>query len=767
MANKKAVALLMAAGAIAYASAAAEWIAGAYAPPPEADAAAFFAPTRNDVVARTFRTRDVAIARAVWRVAAPGMRDLFVNGERVSSTALPPFTPYRKRVLEEAFDVTAHVRKGADNFLRVELGNGWYNLLPLKMWYVYNLREHMAMGAPCVMATLEIAYADGVCDTVETDGSWRAARGRVVHNSIYLGVVEDRRLSVDFTHQARVVRGPQGKVVPAGAFPKVVVYDKWAARSVTQLSNNVWLVDMGVNVTGTLRARLRGVPKGEKVRLRQGERVWPDGTVNVMTSVAGQIKDPGKGPLFAVAEQRDSVIGDGSPVFVFEPRFTFHVFRYVQVEGRCAAPSPEDFEMCAWSADVKERSHFTCSNERLNRLHEVCRRTFRANLQSVQSDCPGREKFGYGGDIACTADAFWLNYDMADFYRKTLGDFLDEAEDDGLFTETAPFVGIASKSVYPSAVQPRNSMVARGDTRAAPIGWAVAVPILVDSLVRYDGDLDSVRLAYPALVRFIDMVAKRYPSNDLPECLGDWIAVKPEKANCGLSGLAHWHQFVSLTAKFARLLGKTDDAARLAGLAGRIAAKFRADYVQGDGKVGSGFQGEQLFALYHGLLVPSDVPAAYERLKNDIHAHGDALTTGIFGTKYLLEYLPLHGDAELAAKVAIHEGFPGWFRMMDRGATTLWEDWDEERIISVESNCHPMFGSVDEWMIRHVLGISVCEDAVGCDKVRIAPQPIPGVTSASGWFDTPKGRISVSWKVVNGKFSVNSVVPSGIERICK
>ena len=240
-----------------------------------------------------------------------------------------------------------------------------------------------------------------------------------------------------------------------------------------------------------------------------------------------------------------------------------------------------------------------------------------------------------------------------------------------------------------------------------------------------------------------------------------------EKHYWKLTSLAHWHQFVSLTAKFARLLGKSDDAARLASLAERIAAKFRADYVQGDGKVGSGFQGEQLFALYHDLLASRDIPAAYELLKNDIHAHGDALTTGIFGTKYLLEYLPLHGDAELAAKVAMHDGFPGWFHMMDCGATTLWQQWSEKKSQSVSSNCHPMFGSVDEWMIRHVLGISVCEDAVGCDKVRIDPQPIPGVTSASGWFDTPKGRISVSWEVVDGRLSVNSVVPKGIERICK
>jgi len=742
---------------------AAAWIAGSYVPPDEKATEEFFKPVPNDIVEKRFSLGKGEIRRATWRVAAPGMRDLFVNGTRVSSTALPPLTPYRKRILEESFDVTAQVRRGAENALRVELGNGWYNPLPLTMWYAYNLRNYLAVGVPCVKATLEIAYADGSRQSVETDGSWRAARGRVIHNSIYLGVVEDQRLAVDFAAPARVVEGPAGKVVPAGDFPKTVVIDRARAKGVRRLAKDVWVVDMGVNRTGTIRARLRGVPKGTKVRFRQGERLWPDGSVNVMTAVAGQIKNKNRAPLFDVAEQCDAVIADGSPEIVFEPRFTFHVFRYVQVEGPVAAPKPEDFEVDVWSADVKDRSSFTCSNEKLNRLHEVCRRTFRSNLQSVQSDCPGREKFGYGGDIACTLDAFWVNYDMTAFYRKTLQDFLDEAEDDGLFTETAPFVGIASNSVYPRSAPPKGGrMVSGKGARAAPIGWAVGVPVLVDSLVRYAGDVESARRAYPALVRFIDLLAKRYPTHDLPPCLGDWIAVVPEKADSQLSGLAHWHQFVALTAKFARLLGKTEDAARLDALAEEIAVKFRKDYLHAGGVVGEGRQGEQLFALYHGLVAGETAVQAYEVLKADLRKWGGALTTGIFATKYLLEYLPLHGDADLAARVATHEGFPGWFEMLDRGATTLWEDWIEPNCIDRHSNCHPMFGSVDEWMVRHVLGVSVCEDAVGCDKVRINPQPMPGITSASGWFDTPKGRITVSWKVENGKVVLEKSVPPGI-----
>ena len=181
------------------------------------------------------------------------------------------------------------------------------------------------------------------------------------------------------------------------------------------------------------------------------------------------------------------------------------------------------------------------------------------------------------------------------------------------------------------------------------------------------------------------------------------------------------------------------------------------------GKVNCGLQGEQLFALYQGLLEPKEFPLALGVLKDDIIAHGRSLTTGFFGTQYLFEVLSAGGLADLAGDVATHQGFPGYYHMIDRGATTLWEDWEEERCRSVESNCHPMFGSVEQWLLRHVLGICVTENAIGCDKVRIAPHAVAGITSASGWLDTPKGRIAVRWKSAAGKLTVEKSVPPGVE----
>ena len=734
------------------------WIKGSYVRPDPDDTASFFRECRNDVLKRTFAAKDVAVERAVWRVACVGMRDLFVNAERITSTALPPLTVYRKRVLEEAFDVTRQIRSGRENELRVELGNGWWNLAPLKMWYHYEMWKILPQGEPAVRATLEIKYADGSRQTVETGDDWQAGKGRIVKNSIYLGVKEDATLADGKWSAAEKAKGPDGAVMPAADFPKVVIYDRWPAATVRKVRKGAWLVDFGVNFAGTYRAMLRGVPKGGIVTFRSGERLNDDGTVNVMTAVAGQIKNPSRGPLFDVAEQREEWVSDGAAVAVFEPRFTFHAFRYLQVEGLAGDPAPKDFEALAWSADVQDGAHFECSNERLNELHAVCRRTFRANMQSIQSDCPGREKFGYGGDLAGSAESFMCNWKMVPFYRKTVRDFLDEAADDGFFTETAPYVGIGSNPVIPAAET--------GGRNIAPMGWTLGVPVLVDLLVRYAGDMETLREAYPAVARFADILAARYPDDAIPECLGDWVALKKEKADATLTALAHWHEFLSKTAKFARLLGKGADAERYASRAARVAERFRRLYVKPDGVVNKGVQGEQLFALYHGLLTPEDEPKALAVLTRDIVSHGRSMTTGFFGTQYLFEVLSSRGQAALAGDVATHKGFPGYFDIIDRGATTLWESFDEDECRNRYSNCHPMFGSVDQWLVRHVLGICVTEDAIGCDTVRLSPHAVAGVTSASGWLDTPKGRISLSWKLVDGKMVVEKSVPPGVKVEC-
>jgi alpha-L-rhamnosidase len=715
-----------------------EWITGSYVVPAEDDYEAHFADAPAPVLRRAFAVADKPVKRAVWRIASPGMYDASVNETRVNAVALPIWTAFDRRVLEDEYDVTALV-KGGDNTLTLELGNGWWNPLPMKMWGRFNLRETLAHGTPMAKATLEVEFADGTVERIVTDNAWQAAEGPVLRNNLYLGEKRDARIEVTAWEPVRIATdAPKGEVLPRGDMPPVVVYDSWKAKSVKALSDGRWIVDMGVNFAGTVRATLKGTHDGDVVTFRYGELLYPDGTLNVMTGVCGQQKDPAIDPP-GIAEQKDSVICPAAERFTYEPRFTFHGFRYVEVAGLRRAPVPEDFEAQAWSADVKDSASFECSDPKINLLWEVCRRTFRSNLQGVQSDCPARERFGYGGDLAVSAESFILNYDMAAFYRKVVRDRCDMEALFGVFTSTSP------------CIFPNNDLAALREGKFS-MGWAVDVPVVIDLLLRYYGDTDTMREAYPYLRRFLMHCAEAFDVHHVPPCIGDHEAL--EKADLVMTAQCHYHQFLKLTAKFARLLGEEADAARFEATAKELEDVFAtlARYVPAKGFVGNGRQGEECFAIYHGMLPPADLDAAYGILRHDMTAHDYALSTGIFSTKYLLEILTERGDAEIAGKVLAHKGFPGWYNMLDNGATTLWETWAQSD--NIYSQNHPMFGSCAAWLMRGILGIKVADDAVGCDKVSIEPHAVAGVTWARGHLDTPRGRICVSWRLEGGEMKI-------------
>ena len=725
---------------------AAEWIAGAYQPPGENDYTAFFADAPAPVLSKSFHVPQ-NVRRAELKLAVAGLCDVYVNGARVTATPLSAWTDYSARILEDSYDLTPYVKRGRENEIRLEVGNGWYNPLPWKMWGNLNLRDHLPVGTPCVKGCVRVVADDGEAIETPTDATWRATDGSMVFNNIYRGEKRDFRRRGATSGSARVVQGPQGKVMPREDFPHVVIRERIGPKSISSHGDGVFLVDFGENIAGTIRLRIRDAVDGQHVVCRYGESLWSDGTLNPMSAVCGNMKDPSVAP-HGIAEQIDECVCCAANELVFEPRFTFRAFRYVEVSLPTGGLSPEDLEAFAWSADVRQRGSFVCSNERLNRLHEVCLRTFRNTLQSVQSDCPGREKFGYGGDIAATAESFCLNYDMSAFYRKTVRDFLDAARPDGWFTECAPFNGINGGS-------PKGS-----SDRAGPIGWTVAVPVLLDALVRYDGDVEIVREAYPALKRYIELLEGVWPDGLADKCLGDWLAiVKPWESS---TATAHYYQFVSLTASLARRIGESGDAERFDALSSKTAQGFRAKYVHSYGVYWPGCMSAQAFGLYHkGLLTPDQRSAAYRTLKEELAATGFANTSGMFGTQYLLEVLSNGGDMDIAGRVVLNDRVPGWMRMLDLGATTLWESWYGTS--GAQSLDHPMLGSVEQWFYRHVLGIQVADDAVGCDKVRVDPKPFPGVDWARGWIDTPRGRISVSWRVVDGKPVLEHSVPDGIE----
>ncbi len=433
------------------------------------------------------------VQSAKLHIVGLGFYEVHLNGKPLSDNAIAPlWTPFGARILYDTYDLSDRIVQG-ENVLAVTLGNGWYNPLPMRMWGRFNLRDALTVGRPCLKVKLDIRYADGTTDTVQSDTSWKVAGGPLLRNSIYLGEVYDARRETAGWRNARFddsewgqavsVEGPGGSLLPRVA-PAVHIRETWPAVSVKSLGNGVQVVDLGRNFAGQARFQLGRGAAGQKVTFRYGELLHTDGTVNCMTSVCGQIKRPGMGGPGApdVAVQSDVYIRRGGADETYAPRFTWHGFRYVQIEGLATILKPSDVTAIPLASAVPNACHFECSNTLLNDIHRMCRETFLSNLFGVQSDCPARERFGYGADIAATTEAFILNFDMRTFYDKTVQDFADEAKN-GWFTETAPFVGIADRGF---------------GGRSGPIGWTLGVPVMIHDLYRYYGDRQVVARHYDA-----------------------------------------------------------------------------------------------------------------------------------------------------------------------------------------------------------------------------------------------------------------------------
>ena len=694
------------------------------------------------------------VARARLYVTGLGYYEAFLNGTRVGDRVLDPgWTMYDKRVYYSTYDVTRQLSRGR-NCLGVTVGNGWYNPLPLRMWGRLNLREHLVVGRPRFIAQLEVDLADGSRRTVVSDGTWRVADGPVRRNSVYLGERYDARREVPgwdrpglddrSWRSASVATEPLGPL-QAQPQPPIRVADTLDAVAMSEPAPGVFLFDLGQNFAGWARLRLTA-PAGTVIALRYGELLNPDGTLNPRTSVAGQIKGRRKteqgreapigGPGAPdVAWQADTFIARGGGEEVFTPRFGFRGFRYVEVSGSPGRPTRGAVTGLRLHPDLEEAGSFESSSDLLNRVHAMNRRTFLSNLFSVQSDCPHREKFAYGGDIVATSDALMLGFDMARFYEKAVTDWGDSARADGMLTDTAPFVGI----------------------NYCGIGWAMVHPRLLWQLHQYYGNRRLIERQYETARRWLDLVAAGSPDHVVREGLGDHEALAETPPEVLLTPL--FHESARLVSRLGRVIGREADAERHAALAEAIRDAF-AGRQSGPGRLRPATQSAAAFALELGLLPERDRAATLAWLLDDIRAdRGGHLSTGILGTKLALEVLSREGHTQAAFDVVSRESFPGWGYMLANGATTLWEHWAGSD--DTYSHNHPMFGSVSQWLVNWLGGIQPDPDAVGFDRVVLRPQPVDGLEWVRCSYRSVRGPIVSSWSRAAGVFSWDVAIPPG------
>ncbi|HJO03110.1 MAG TPA: family 78 glycoside hydrolase catalytic domain [Acidobacteriota bacterium] len=697
------------------------------------------------------------VARARLYAAGLGYYELRLNGAKVSDHVLDPaWTSFDKRVPYTSHDVTALLQHGP-NVLGAMLGNGWYNPLPLQMWGRINIRDHMLVGRPRLIAQLVIEHEDGTTQSVVTDDRWRVHPGPVIRNSVYLGEAFDARRQLPGWDRPgfepvgwRPVTVQSGELGPleAQSIAPIRITETLHPVSVTEIEPGVFIFDMGQNFAGWARLRVEG-RRGTTVTMRVGELLHADGTLNPMTAVAGQIKGKnadgtprgGAGaPLVAEHYNTYTLAGDGAEVYT--PRFTFHGFRYVEVSGFPGTPGADAIEGLRLNTDVESTGSFACSDDTLNRIQEMVRWTLLSNLFSVQSDCPSREKFQYGGDIVATSEMAMLNYDFASFYAKTVRDHADAARGDGWITETAPFVGVAAENYAADA---------------GPIGWGLAHPLLVAQLYQYYGDRRLVDEQYEVARRWVDLYEEHAVGHIIDRGLSDHESLDPKPV--ALTATAHYLQAARLVARLAQILGREGDQAHYELVAARIHDAFVDRFLApGTGVFDTGTQACQATALTMGLTPAAEREAAVERMVEQVLVEHDGhVATGIFGTKYLLEELTRAGRADVALQMVQQRSFPGWGHMLDRGATTVWEHWEFSD--NTYSHNHPMFGSVSEWFYKGIGGIRPCPEAVGFDRFYIEPNPVGTLRWAEARYRSARGSIVSDWRVENDELLLEIEVP--------
>ena len=569
----------------------------------------------------------------------------------------------------------------------------------------------------------------------------RPHRGPVFQNSVYLGEKYDARLeqknwsrsnaTTSAWKRAVVVEGPSGVLTPQMQ-PPIRVTKLIKPVRILEAGKDTFIVDMGQNFAGVARIKLRA-KEGTKISLRYGEDLLKDGSLNYHTSVMTQIKKgiiKGGPGAPETAWQQDEYTAKGAGLEEWSPRFTFHGFRYVEITGWPGKPTVNDVEGLRMNSDVEPAGEFACSNAQCTKLHQAIQYTFLSNIFSVQSDCPAREKMGYGADIVATADAFMYNYNMAQFYRKTVQDFAAEQRPSGAITEIAPYTGIADRGY--------------GDD-SGPLGWELAFPYVQKKLYEYYGDKQIIAGNYEGFSKQMAFLQSKAVNGLFHWDIGDHEALDPRAE--AFSAASFYYHHAKLAEEFAGVLGKEDDVKKWSKLAAQIKSAIVRKYlVPGTGRFDNATQGAQLFALWYGF--GSETQNTWQVFLSEVARHKGHLSTGIFSTKFLFDVTRLRDTSALAYSIVNQVDYPGWLYMLNNGATTLWETWAyPERF---PSQNHPMFGSVDEWFYRSLLGIN--GTSPGFETVDIKPQPAGDLTWAKGSYRSVRGGDCK--RMENGRWTV-------------
>ncbi|MGP0031607.1 MAG: family 78 glycoside hydrolase catalytic domain [Acidimicrobiales bacterium] len=712
------------------------------------------------VLRHQFRLEAAGVPARLY-ATAHGVYEMFLNGRRVGDTELAPgFTSYPNILHVQVYDVGELLAPG-ENRWEVVLSDGW--------WRGRTGFFQLPDGYGSTLAFLgQLRVGDAV---VASGPDWESARGPVRGADLMAGQVEDHRVEATQWRPVSVVEHDPRPLTYSPAPPTRRVQDLRPVAVTRPLSDR-HVVDLGQNINGWLRLGDLG-PRDTELTIVHGEALDASGDVtqdhlappNPFTGAAGTV-----GMI-------DRVTSAGREGEVFEPRHTTHGFQYARIEGHPGRLTPDDVTGVVVHTDLHRTGWFRCSDERLNRLHEITEWSFRDNACEIPTDCPQRERAGWTGDWQLFVPTASFLYDVAGFSVKWLRDLAAEQLDDGCII-----------NYVPDPLRQRIASTERWRAMQGSSGWGDAVVVVPWELWRAYGDEEVLAELWPSMVAWVDYAAgvartQRHPDRaqarpdpapheeflwDGGYHWGEWLepGAQPGDHSAldhGAVGTAFLHHSARLAARIGRVLGEDAEAARFEALAGHARDAWQAEFIGPDGSVTPDTQATHVRGLAFGL-VPDELRArTAARLVALIGEAGGHLGTGFLATPYLLPVLADTGHLDVAYELLLRDTPPSWLTMVERGASTVWELWEG---VDADGGAHDSLnhyskGAVISFLHCYVAGIRLLDEHPGYRRFRVEPRPGGGLSWAEAVHDSPYGRIESSWHTADGCLEATVTVPPG------
>ena len=663
-----------------------------------------------------------------------------LNGRRVGDHVLDPApTVYNQRVLYASYDVTGLVRRGY-NAIGVVLGRGFYAINSPNIYW--NTAPWLS-ATPALLAKLDVELADGNHVTVVSGPDWLSHASPTLTDSVYNGETYDARAAIAGWDEpgldtngwsAPAARSAPAPAVRSQLMPPIRVTDTIQPIAVTSPRPGTFVYKFPAVVAGWPKIAVSG-SAGTEVVVRYGEVLQSDGTVN-------NAGDPGITPGEI---QRDSYILAGSGTEHWEPQFSYGSFQYIQLDGLPEMPPAGAVQARVAHSDVELTGNFSSSDELLNTIHDMTRRTILNNLTGIPTDTPMYEKRGWFGDAQLYTAPAVDNFDMHTFLANFLNVMADDQGSNGNYGDLAP---------------------ANGPGQGADPTWSSAGLVIPWRLYQEYGDSDVLAAHYDGMRAFVDYLTSKASSSIVTGTYGDWVAPQPPDGSYAappegttLVSTASYYRSAVLLAQIAQVLGNQADASSYASLASTIKDAFNASFLDTATGVyhteipAPNRQTSNAFPLYLGMVPQSQVGAVARNLVADIAASGNHLNTGIVGTMALFPALTMNGNVDLAYTVATQRTFPSYGYWISLGATTLWEEWQPEP----RSHDHAMFGTIDDWFFKYLAGIRPA--APGYQRITVHPYVPAGLSAVDAYQNTPYGKVAVRWHMSGRVFSMAVTVP--------